>query len=247
MKSRMKVWAKHCPDTIYFNSWVATNYKSDFSFTDSSRVFCIYFFLCQEKRDHGNLITKDIFSVYAVGVLKNSKFYWDTIVFIYYTPKYAIWAFEQFDWFTLIILWLHITLIYLLWRVQVAHIAWIYLFWWIRLIRQQFVANCSSSGRCSSTHFASCVLCAACDGFSLKSLKFLLLSYLSSFVYVFKLHWFSSYFQEVHQLSYANWVSTGQTVELRPVVCYWITRFYESWFMESWCRGGKRKDLNIGE
>ena len=47
-------------------------------------------------------------------------------------------------WFTLTILWLHITLIYLLWRVQVAHIAWIYLLWWIRL-----------SGRCSSAHFTS--------------------------------------------------------------------------------------------
>ena len=48
-----------------------------------------------------------------------------------------------------------------LWRVQVAHIAWIYLFWWIRLIHQQFVANCSSLGRCSSAHFPgyfSCVL-----------------------------------------------------------------------------------------
>ena len=80
------------------------------------------------------------------------------VLTFYYTPKYAIWAFEQFDWFTLTILWLHITLIYLLWRVQVAHIAWIYLFWWIRLTRQQFVANCSSSGRCGSARFTSCVL-----------------------------------------------------------------------------------------
>ena len=48
-----------------------------------------------------------------------------------------------------------ILLIHLLWRVQVAHIAWIYLLWWNRLIRQQFVINCSSSGRCSSAHFTS--------------------------------------------------------------------------------------------
>ena len=39
-------------------------------------------------------------------------------------------------------------------------------------------------------------------------LKFLL--HLSSFVYVFKLHWFSSYFQGVHQLAHATWVSTGR-------------------------------------
>ena len=64
-------------------------------------------------------------------------FLWNDIVH-YYTPKYTMWASEQFDWFTLTILWLHITLIYLLWRIQVAHIAWIYLLWWIRLIRQQF-------------------------------------------------------------------------------------------------------------
>ena len=28
-------------------------------------------------------------------------------------------------------------------------------FMWIRLIRQQFMVNCSSSGRCSSAHFTS--------------------------------------------------------------------------------------------
>ena len=71
-------------------------------------------------------------------------------IYIYYTPKCAIWAFEQFDWFTLTVLWLHITLIYLLWHIQAAHIAWIYLLWWIQLIRQQSVVNCSSSGWCSS-------------------------------------------------------------------------------------------------
>ena len=86
-----------------------------------------------------------------------------TIIKNYYTPKYAIWAFEQFDWFTLTILWLNITLIYFLWRIQVAHIASIYLLWWIRLFRQQFVINGSSSGRCSSAHFTSSV--AAYDGF----------------------------------------------------------------------------------
>ena len=47
--------------------------------------------------------------------------------------------------------------------VQVTHIAWIYLLWWIRLIRQQFVVNCSSSGRCSSAHFISSDV--AYDGF----------------------------------------------------------------------------------
>ena len=118
-------------------------------------------------------------------------------------------------------------------------------FWWIRLIRQQFAANCSSPGRYISGHFTSC---AAYDGFGLKSsctqtvaetvLKFLL--HLSSFVYVFKLHWFSSYIQELHQLPHANWVSTGQTVKSRPVVCCWITRFFESQCMESLCLG---KDL----
>ena len=36
------------------------------------------------------------------------------------------------------------------------------------------------------------------------ALKCLLLSYLSSFVYIFKLHWFSTYFQEVHPLAHAN-------------------------------------------
>ena len=48
-------------------------------------------------------------------------------------------------------------------RGQVAHIAWIYFLRWIRLIRQQFVVNCSSSGRCSSTHFTRSD--AAYDGF----------------------------------------------------------------------------------
>ena len=66
----------------------------------------------------------------------------------------------------------------------------------------------------------------------------------TTFVYVFKLHWFSSYFQEVHQLAHANWVLTGQTVKSRPVDCCWITRFYEIQWMERLCRG---KDLKIGE
>ena len=43
-----------------------------------------------------------------------------------------------------------------------------------------------------------------------------------------KLHWFSPDFQEVHQLAHADQVSTGQTVKSRPVVCHWITWFYES-------------------
>ena len=99
---------------------------------------------------------------------------------------------SKFDWFTLIILRLHVTLIYLLCRIQVAHVAWIYLLWWIRLIRRQFVAV--SSGRCSSAHFTGSDV--AYDGFIKHQfekftqtvaetvLKFLLLSYLSSFVYV---------------------------------------------------------------
>ena len=60
------------------------------------------------------------------------------------------------------------------------------------------VVNCSSSGRCSSAHFTSSD--AAYDGFiklqfekftqtvAETVLKFLPLSYLSSFVYVFMLH-----------------------------------------------------------
>ena len=42
-----------------------------------------FFMLCPEQRDHGNLITENSFSVYTVGVLKNSKFFWDTIIYIY--------------------------------------------------------------------------------------------------------------------------------------------------------------------
>ena len=50
--------------------------------------------------------------------------------------------------------------------VQVAHIAWIYLLWWIRLICQQFVVHCSSSGQCSSAHPAHFTGSdAAFDGF----------------------------------------------------------------------------------
>ena len=120
----------------------------------------------------------------------------------YYTPKYAIWAFEQFDWFTLTILWLHITLIYLLWRVQVAHIAWIYLFggfdWFVSSLWPTAVLQVDA---------AQLTLLAVCCSFHKqwpKQFKFLLLSYLSSFVFVFKLHWFSLYFQEVHQLAHAN-------------------------------------------
>ena len=40
-------------------------------------------FLCPEQRDYGNLITGTSFSMYTVGVLKNSKFYWNTIIYIY--------------------------------------------------------------------------------------------------------------------------------------------------------------------
>ena len=146
----------------------------------------------------------------------------------YYTPKYTIWTFEQFDWFTLTILWLHIALIYLLWRIQVAHIAWIYLLWWIRLIRQQFVVNSSSSDRCSSAYFNSSdsLIKLQFEKFTQTvaetALKWLPLSYLGSFVYVFKLHWFSTYFQEVHQLARTNTVK----IKSSPGVCYWITGFY---------------------
>ena len=45
-----------------------------------------------------------------------------------------------------LLLYYDFILIYLLWYIQAAHIAWIYLLWWIRLIRQQSVVDCSSSG-----------------------------------------------------------------------------------------------------
>ena len=138
------------------------------------------------------------------------RFYWN--IRNYYTPKYAIWTFEQFDWFTLTILWFHITLIYLLWRVHVAHNL------------PFLVDSIDSSAVCGQLQFlrsmqlkltllaVCCIWWVQFEKFTQTAaetvaetvLKFLLLSYLSSFVYVFKLHWFSSYFQEVHQLADAN-------------------------------------------
>ena len=97
--------------------------------------------------------------VMVLGRIKLLNYYRHfVIVTNYYTPKYAIWAFEQFDWFTLTVLWLHITLIHLLWHIQAAHIAWIYLLWWIRLIRQQSVVDRSSSGRCGSADLLAVML-----------------------------------------------------------------------------------------
>ena len=67
-------------------------------------------------------------------------------------------------------------------------------------------------------------------------------SYLSLFVYVFKLHRFSSYFQEVHQLAHANYVSTGQTVKSRPVVAIELQDFIKA---NAWKAGAVVESVKI--
>ena len=58
-------------------------FKSDFSFHRLwYSILHLIFFLFQEQRDHGNLITRESFSAYTVDVLKNSKFDRDTIIYI---------------------------------------------------------------------------------------------------------------------------------------------------------------------
>ena len=167
----------------------------------------------------------------------------------------AVWASEQFDWLTLTTLWLHITLMYLLWCVQVAHIAWIYLLWWSRLIHQQFVVNWSSSGRCISAHFTSSD--AASDGFiklqfekiaqavAETVLKFLVLSDLIELIGLriqASLIFYCISKKCISWLMLTKFQQGRQSrVRVGPVVCYWITGFYES----EWKAGGKRKDLKI--
>ena len=163
-----------------------------------------------------------------------------TILWPHRTLIYLLWHLQV----------LHIAWIYLLWYLQVPHIAWIYLLWWIWLICQQFVVSYSSSGQCCSAHFTSSD--AAYDGFIKPQsekftqvngniivptqtvvktvLKFLLLSDLSSFVYVFKLHDFCHISKKciswcMHMLTIK--ASTGQMVKNRPVIFNWIKGFYE--------------------
>ena len=71
--------------SLLIQGWHHTT-SHTFHFTDSSRVFCIYFsLLCPKQRDHGILIASMIRALfmYTTSVLKNSKFYWDTIIYVY--------------------------------------------------------------------------------------------------------------------------------------------------------------------
>ena len=135
-----------------------------------------------------------IVNIRNMAIKRHTLLHWHWDICCYYTPKYAIWAFEQFDCLTLTVLWLHITLSYLLRHIQAAHIAWIYLLWWIRLIRQQSVVDCSSWGRCSSADLLA-VMLQMMDSLNLnlKSLhsqwlKHCWVSTAVLLVYVFKLH-----------------------------------------------------------